>query len=178
MRLRYRRRMSDSIRVLMLLVGAGAMAACSHAVRTTVDFRSVDAPETKHYELRDEESFAIPTPVDHLPPEYPVAMIGQHIAHVVVRTKVIVDEKGNVTEARFSDASLPAFDDAVRTAVSKWHYTPFIVRRWKDVTDAEGNVTDSRIASEEAKPFSLDYDFTFDLRDGKPVVVSNPQVTK
>ena len=170
--------MGDSIRVLCLLVCAGAMAGCSHAVRTTVDYRSVESPETKHYELRKEESFASPTPVEHLSPDYPATMISQHMPHVVVRTKVIVDEKGNVTEARFPDASQPTFDDAVRAAVLKWHYTPFVVRRWEDVTDAEGNVTDSRIASEEAKPFSLDYDFTFDLRDGKPVVISNQQVTK
>ena len=170
--------MNRSIRVFILGVCATAAAACSHAVRTAVDYRSVDPPDTKHYELRDEESFAIPTPVDHLPPDYPTTMISQHIAHVVVRTKVIVDEKGNVTEARFSDSSTSAFNDAVRTAVLKWHYTPFVVRRWEDVTDAEGNIIDSRIVSEEAKPFSLDYDFTFDLRNGKPVVISNPQATK
>ena len=176
-RLRYRKRMARSIfRCTGPLVSATLLCACSHAVRTNVDYRTVDDASTKHYELRAEQSYTIPAAVDHLPPDYPADMIALHLPHVDVRVKVIVDEKGAVAEARFptETAEHPAgFDDAVRGAVLKWHYTPFVIRTWEDVTDAEGNVTDSRIASAQAQPFSLDYDFSFDLRDGKPVVASN-----
>ena len=158
------------------LVSATLLCACSHAVRTNVDFRTIDDADTKHYEMSAEQSYTVPAAVDHLPPEYPTDMIPLHLQHVDVRVKVIVDENGAVSEARFPPdaAGHPAaFDDAVRGAVLRWHYTPFVIRTWEDVEDAEGNVVDSRIASEQAQPFSLDYDFSFDLRDGKPVVASN-----
>ena len=62
------------------------------------------------------------------------------------------------------------FDEAVRDAVRGWFYTPLTFTRWEEVKDAEGNIVDSRPASIEKKPFSLDFDFRFELRDGKPVV--------
>jgi TonB family protein len=158
------------------LVSALLLCACSHAVRTNVDYRSINDSNTKHYELREEQSYTIPAAVENLPPDYPADMVALHLQHVDVRVKVIVNEKGTVTDARFSNepAEHPAaFDDAVRGAVLKWHYTPFVIRTWEDIKDAEGNVTDSRMASQAAQPFSLDYDFSFDLRDGKPVVASN-----
>jgi hypothetical protein len=71
------------------------------------------------------------------------------------------------------DAARPAaFDDAVRSAVAQWRYTPLHIRTFEDALDAEGNVTDTRAIKDEAKPFSLDYEFNFDLRDGKPVVTT------
>jgi len=176
-RLRYRTQMIRSIfQRPGSIVFTMLLCACSHAVRTNVDYRSVDDAGTKHYELRAEQSYTIPAAVENQPPDYPADMIALHLSHVDVRVKVIVDEKGAVNEARFpADAAdhPAAFDDAVRGAVMKWHYTPFVIRTWEDVKDAEGNVTDSRIASQQAQPFSLDYDFSFDLRDGKPVVASN-----
>ena len=48
--------------------------------------------------------------------------------------------------------------------------------RFEDVLDSQGNVTDSRLVGEEAKPFGLDDEFTFDLRDGKLVVDSRQSV--
>jgi hypothetical protein len=153
-----------------------ALGACAHGVRTQVDFKSVENAGGAHYELRAEQSYTVPGPVDHQAPMYPPDMIALHLSHVVVQTKVIVDEKGHVTDARFpadSASNHPAaFDDAVKNAVLTWNYTPFLVRDWEDIEDAEGNVVDSKIVKEEARPFSLDYEFYFDLRDGKPVVAS------
>jgi hypothetical protein len=73
-----------------------------------------------------------------------------------------------------TDAAHPvAFDEAVRSAVVRWRYTPLHFRTFEDVLDAEGNVTDTRVVKDEAKPFSLDYEFDFDLRDGRPVVATS-----
>ena len=161
---------------LTTLVQVGLLSACSHAVRTNVDYKTVSDPDAKHYELAAEQSYAIPTPVTHVPPAYPAEMIPMGIEHVDVRVKVIVDEKGVVNEARLDGQTAdhpPAFDDAVRSAVLTWRYTPFTIRTWKDVEDAEGNVVDAVITQEIAEPFSLDYVFSFDLHDGRPVVVGS-----
>jgi hypothetical protein len=166
---------NSSSRLSFVLSALALTSSCSHDVRTQVDFKSVEEPGTKHYDIRPEESYSMPTPVDHLPPQYPADALPLHLAHVLVRVKLIVDAGGNVTEARFNDASgdLSSFQNAVRDTVLKWHYTPFRIKQWEDVEDAEGNVVDSRLVSDESKPFSLDYEFTFDLRDGKPTVDSS-----
>src|ERR1700759_542317 len=83
------------------LVSVVLLCACSHAVRTNVDYRSVNEEGTKHYELRAEQSYTIPGAVENLPPEDPADMIALRLPHVDVRVKVIVDAKGVVTEARF-----------------------------------------------------------------------------
>ena len=62
------------------------------------------------------------------------------------------------------------FDEAVREALLRWRYTPLTFTRWQEVKDTEGNIVDSREVSAERRPFSVDYDFVFELRDGKPMV--------
>lgn len=145
--------------------------------QTQVAFHSVEPPGTTHYEELDDEIATATVPLENPAPEYPASMVGLHLPHVAVAAKLIVDTQGNVSEVRIepaaSDAGHPAaFDDAVRSAVAHWRYTPLHFRTFEDVLDAEGNVTDTRLVKDEARPFSLDYEFNFDLRDGKPVVSS------
>ncbi len=145
------------------------------APRTNVKYSAHIAPGTPRYEEREDEVSNRPAPIENPPPEYPPAAIALSLRRVVVSAKLIVDSEGRVSEVRIPPAADPAvhsalFDDAVRTAVLRWRYIPLTFRRFADVKDAEGNVIDAREISSECRPFSLDYDFLFELRDGKPVV--------
>jgi hypothetical protein len=165
-------------RALALALGAsliGCVDTSRPSSRTHVAFRSVEAPATERYQEREGETATATVPLASPAPEYPAQMVGLHLAHVAVTAKVIVDTEGKVSEVRIEPAGTGAghpvaFDDAVRAAVAQWRYTPLRIRSFEEVLDVEGNVTDTRVVKDEAKPFSLDYEFDFDLRDGKPVV--------
>ncbi|MFT3789841.1 MAG: TonB family protein [Rudaea sp.] len=165
-----------------LLLAYALVAACHQAVRpvdtppeTRVAYRAVATPgEARYEEKNDEENYSTPTLLDTPSPQYPPGLIAQHLPPVFVRAKLIVDKQGKVGEVRVQpDGSrAPEFDSAVRGAVSHWRYSPLRHVAWKEVKDAEGSITDSQQTLDETLPFSLDYEFRFELRDGKPVVGS------
>ena len=161
-----------------------ALAGCATPTRpdaqTAVAYRTVERPDTPHYELSENEVSTNPLPIDALPPVYPATMVARGIAHVDIRAQVIVAASGTVDDVRIAgDSSRPAeFDEAVRSAVSRWRYMPLRIEQWEDVVDEDGNVVDSRLVRDEAKPFSLDYEFVFDLRDGRPSVRTNPVTSR
>ncbi len=164
---------------------AAAGAGCTSALKpsstspeTRVAYQAKFDAGAPHYEQREDEVSNNPIPITNPAPIYPKAAISQHLALVVIEAKVIVDSNGKVSEVRIAqngDASHLQFETAVRDAVSQWTYAPLTFTRWEEVKDAQGNVIDSRPASVERKPFSLDYEFRFELRDGKPVVDAQPQ---
>lgn len=166
-----------------------ACAACTQAVRapvpetsTSVDYRPVVTPGAARYQLQPGESAKQPVLIERPAPEYPQGMIPLHLAKVVVRAKIVVDTEGSVSDVRIlHDSAEPAypsaFDDSVRATATHWRYTPLQFQRWRDVYDAQGNLVDSRQVAVESKPFSLDYEFHFELRDGKPLVASQPAST-
>lgn len=174
------------MRPLIVATSALALYAC-HAVKprdappsTRVAYQASIAPGTPRYEERDDEVSNQPVPAENPAPLYPQSAIALRLPRVSVSAKVIVDEEGRVEAVRVATAGdsaghPPEFDDVVRTAAMQWHFTPLTFTRWHDVKDAEGNVIDSRPVSSERRPFSLDFDFFFELRDGKPVVGSQPQ---
>jgi len=152
--------------------------ACTHSVRrapeTSVAFRMNGGADTPHYDVREDESSNSPVPIENEPPVYPPGAIALRLPLVLVAAKVIVGEDGKVREIRIApvndDPSRQPFEAAVRAAVSRWAYVPLTFARFEDVIDAQGNVVDSRPVSIERRPFSLDYEIRFELRDGKPVV--------
>jgi len=159
---------------------AGCATPTRPAAETAVAYRTVEPADTPHYELGENEVSTNPLPIDALPPVYPATMVARGIAHVDVRAQVIVAASGTVDDVRIAaDSSRPAeFDEAVRSAVSHWRYMPLRIEQWEDVVDEEGNLVDSRLVRDEAKPFRLDYEFAFDLRDGRPTVRTNPVTPK
>ncbi len=132
-------------------------------------------PGTPRYEEREDEVANRPVSIENPPPVYPQAAIALGLHRVEVNAKVIVDSEGKVSEVRIAESSDPAthpaaFDDSVRATLLRWRYIPLTFRRFAEVKDEQGNIVDSRLVNSESKPFSLDYDFVFELRDGKPVV--------
>ena len=177
-----RRGRNSRHRLIILVIAVVLQYGCMHQIKpantppeTKVAYRANVDPSAPRYAEAEGESTSIPQPVDNPPPIYPDAMIPLHLAVVTVKAKVIVNTEGAVDEVRIAPAEDPVsrpaeFDAAVRDAVTKWHYMPLTFTRWEEVKDAQGNVVDSRAASIEKKPFSLDYEFSFELRDGKPAV--------
>lgn len=168
---------------LALAAGAALCGCARHAARqqrpsTQVAYRTIEAPDTRHYEIAPEESSNMPVALANPAPDYPPGLVVLQLAHVSVRAKLIVDTEGRVAEVRFDRAEganhPAAFDDAVRNAVARWRYVPLRFRQWRNVLDAQGNVVDTERVKDEVKPFSLDYEFTFDLRNGTPVVATSP----
>ena len=171
----------------LVIAVAAALCACSHnakptatAPETQVAFRlSAAAGQTPRWEMRKGESANIPAMILHEAPTYPREAIALRLPLVIVAAKVIVDPEGKVSEVRIAPgdttSSRSLFDEAVRTGVSEWRYVPLTFTRWKDVLDAQGNVIESKPEAIERRPFSLDYEFRFELRDGKPFVGTTPQ---
>ena len=168
--------------MLLASACAFALAGCvqpapreAAPAQTSVKYRAYADVGTPRYEEREDEVSNRPVTVQNPPPAYPQAAIALGLHRVVVVAKVIVDTEGAVSEVRIAPAADPAarpavFDDAVHEAMLRWHYIPLTFTRFEEVKDAQGNVVDSRPVSAERKPFSLDYEFVFELRDGKPFV--------
>ena len=106
-------------------------------------------------------------PVDNPPPVYPPELVSANLA-ATIRAKVIVDGEGKVTDVRDLDTMggehHGAFFAAVREAAMRWTYTPMTVVQ--DHEDSRGAFHQTRTT----QPFSLDYSFRFELKDGVPTV--------
>lgn len=166
-----------------MAMGGCASIQTPSAPQTNVAYRTIDSSDTTHYEVSDDEVVTAPVVVENPPPVYPESAVALRLAHVGVRAKVIVGTDGTVDEIRVdpstdADAYPPSFVESVREAVTEWRYAPLRFKRFAEVLDDQGNVTDTRLVSDEAKPFSLDYEFDFEFRDGKPVVVSQSAQAK
>jgi hypothetical protein len=161
------------------------LGACTQAIKPSappttapeahVSYRATVDPGTPRYETKDDENSTTPLPLDNPAPIYPENRVPMHLALVSVKAKLVVGGDGKVNEVHIPaiDAASghPAeFDAAVRAAVLRWRFTPLKFTRWEYVEDKQGNVVDSRVIAVETRPFSLDYEFRFELRDGKPVV--------
>ena len=170
-----------------MLLGIACSACHTQAVRTltskpetNVAYQSIAAPASARYQLQPSESAKQPILIEQPAPEYPPGMIPLNLAEVTVHARIVVDANGKVTAVHIAhDAAVlaypEAFDDSVRTTVNRWRYSPLQFLRWRDEYDAQGNLVNSRKVAVESKPFSLDYEFTFTLHNGKPVVASaNP----
>lgn len=134
-----------------------------------VAYRSIEAPGTAHLQLTPGQQSEGADPVAHEAPAYPAAMIPLRPPTVEIHAKVIVDAQGNVSDTRDldgpGDARHKAFFDAVRAATSTWRFTPMAII--DTVTGKDGDTVEKGRRNE---PFSLDYAFSFSLRDGMPTV--------
>ena len=161
-----------------LYSGCAALKPMRTQPETRVAYQAKLKPGAPRYEEREDEVSNRPAPIENPLPVYPTSAIPLHLASVVVSAKVIVDREGKVTEVRLTPAPEPnahraEFEAAVHEALERWRFTPLTFSRWEDVEDAQGNVVDSRQVSER-RPFSLDYEFYFELREGRPMVGAHP----
>lgn len=146
---------------------------------TDVRYHAVDNKDSKHYVLTPSETAVSPSVGgDNHPPVYPPALVARRLPPVNVRAKLIVDDKGTVTDVRFADANQAdadrrIFEQAVRTATLQWTFVPMLIQHWKEMPDGGQKVVQS-----DPMPFSQDYVFNFALVNGKPVVESGVPPSK
>jgi hypothetical protein len=156
------------------------LAACAHA---PVPKPAVDTPPPRdgrvsygiiptgaagQYHMEEgQTSFGAQTVVND-PPVYPASLVPRNLPVQTVRAKVIVDAEGKVSEVRdldaASDATHAAFFKAAHDAAMQWSYTPMTVV--EEYEDAKGQFSETR----KNEPFSFDYAFQFELKDGVPTV--------
>jgi hypothetical protein len=161
------------------MLAAILLAGCAHTARKlstepgtgSAGYRIADDTGLAHYNLAMGQIAMGATLEAHQPPVYPDAMLGRCSPLVELPARVIVGTLGGVDEVRMNP--LPTqrpFADAVRQAVLGWRYTPLTITRW--AADADGT---SHPVDTEAKPFSLDYVFTFRCERGRTSVSSAPK---
>lgn len=168
-----------SLRTASTIMAMLALAGCAHdqpAVHTAAPAPTKDAkvsydamPESaaNRYQMTKSQHTFGAQPIDNPPPVYPPELVSANLA-ATIHAKVIVDGEGKVTDVRDLDTMggehHAAFFAAVRDAVLHWRYTPMTVVQ--DHEDAKGNFNTTRSTA----PFSLDYAFRFELKDGVPSV--------
>jgi len=167
---------------LLMLAGLFTLVGCvqptkpgSAPPQTNVRYSAHVDPGTPRYEEKENEVSNRPLPLEHPPPAYPQAAMALGLPRVEVSVKIVIDAEGKVSDVRIvppenTTVHPPVFDEAVREALSRWRFIPLTFTSWEDVKDDRGNVVDARQVRSERRPFSLDYDFFFELQNGKPVV--------
>jgi hypothetical protein len=170
--------MSHAIK-LLAATAAALLAGCAHTAREapvepgvgSAAYRVADNTGLAHYQLAMGQVAMGATLEAHEPPTYPDAMLTTCPPRVELPARVIVGTQGGVDEVRMSvPAAQQAFAAAVQQAVRGWRYAPLTITRW--AADADGT---SHPVDTEAKPFSLDYVFTFRCEHGHTSVSSGPQ---
>lgn len=169
------------IRAIAMLAAAMLLAGCGHTAQTlpagpgvgSASYRIADNTGMAHYELALGQVATGATLEVHEPPAYPDAMLAACPSQVDVPALVIVGPQGAVDDVRINPPSVQLpFADAVRRSVLGWRYTPLTITRWAANADGTSHPVDT-----EAKPFSLDYVFTFRCEHGHTSVTSGPQQT-
>lgn len=166
-------------RAITLLAAATLLAGCAHTASRppaepgfgSASYRAAEGTGLAHYHLAMGQIAMGATLEAHPAPTYPDAMLATCQPRVELPARVIVDARGSVDEVRMSPPqALSPFADAVRQAVQGWRYTPLTITRWAAAADGASHPVDS-----EAKPFSLDYVFTFGCEHGHTAVTSGPE---
>ncbi|HEY4291472.1 hypothetical protein [Luteibacter sp.] len=159
----------------LALAGCATDGAVAPATSTSaskdgkVSYEAIPADKANQLkESKGQHTFGA-QPIENPPPVYPPELVSANLA-ATIRAKVIVDGEGKVTDVRDLDTMggdhHGAFFAAVREATMRWTYTPMTVV--KDNEDARGKFNQTKTT----QPFSLDYSFRFELKDGMPTVTA------
>lgn len=148
----------------------------------SVSAKLLPDPSSPTLELGPSEEYVKPQFQPGNPmPIYPADLVGLRLPVHVIAIRMIVDEKGAVSQvtpsplaASTEDEYRPRFEESVKSALDRWYVSPPQIRKFKPGDDLDGDgKPDYRVmvASRTLKAF-FDISFTFDIVDGKPVVRS------
>lgn len=166
------------IRAITLSTAAALLVGCAHTAQKPAEpglgsasYRVADDTGLAHYDLAMGQVAMGATLETHQAPVYPDAMLATCPERVELPARVIVGTQGSVDDVRMTpSAAQQPFADAVRLAVRGWRYTPLTITRWAANADGTTHPVDT-----EARPFSLDYVFTFRCEHGHTSVTSGPE---
>lgn len=168
------RRSFVSVGLLSLIA---SVSACS--TRTVLkptanpetSYRLITPPDAPHYSLQPGQSASLPAPVigHFAPPVYPASLAHPGMPPVEVKAQLVFGSDGKVEGVYFmpdsyAGAGQALFEDAVRAAAKDWAFTPLVFEAYTGGGKAPVEL------ERTAKPFSLWFEFRFDMVAGKPVV--------
>jgi hypothetical protein len=176
-------------------LAALALALCSCATgEDRIDrSRSVDrrmlqpnasagtASAVSAYEMRPQERFRMPQPLDDASPQLPADSPRAALAPTTVCARVVISERGAVQRVDPLDdrdecraGVAPENADlmrAVQERLLQWKFTPAAICTWPATARPPEDAGDCAGAGRiEAVPVSLMYAFTFEIREGKATV--------
>lgn len=136
-----------------------------------VSYEAIPASAEARRKLETHQSAFGAQVVTREPPVYPQALVAENLPPVTIRAKVIIDGEGKVSDVRdldaAGDAHHAAFFAACRDATLRWTFTPLTIV--EEHEGPHGDISQTR----RNEPFSLDYAFHFELKDGVPTVSSD-----
>lgn len=169
------------MRLVLSVMLPFALVACAHAPQVTqvpqplrdgkVSYEALPVVADGSYKLEASQTSFGAQSIARDPPAYPAELVASNLPPVTIRVKVIVDGEGKVTDVRDLDAPADehhaAFFAACRQATLHWSYTPMTIVDIHE--ESGGGISQIR----HTAPFSLDYAFHFELKDGAPLVSSD-----
>ena len=159
--------------LLMQLSACGTRTVPKPVASPETSWKLVTPPDAPHYALQPDQSAKLPVPVigHFAPPAYPASLAKPGAAPVVVRAQLTFDTAGQVDGVyplpdSYTGPSYRLFEHAVRVAVAQWQFTPLVFEQYSDPAMDAGTL------QRKAEPFSLWFEFRFEMVNGKPVVES------
>lgn len=156
--------------IAVLLAGCAVRTARTppDSGRGSASYRVAADTGLAHYELALGQIAMGATLEQHASPAYPASMLAACPSLVELPARVVVGARGHVDDVRMTPPPVQQpFADAVRQSVLGWRYTPLTITRWAANADGTSHPVDT-----EARPFSLDYVFTFRCEQGHTLVAS------
>jgi hypothetical protein len=162
------------------------LASTACATRTAaVDQRLILPEGAARYEMAASQAFVFPAPRDNLPPVFPAGYERHDLPPTTLCASLVVDAEGGVRDvALLEDAGCegrgaqPQLAAAVLGAVSSWHFDPAMFCDYPDeaARNRDWNGVGCAGAVVETKPVAvtLAYAFTFEVRDGRAQVGTDP----
>jgi hypothetical protein len=130
-------------------------------------YTPVHGADTRRYELSAGQSFSGATLARFQNPLYPPSLLALKLAPVTLVVRLVIGADGRVQRVQLDPPTqlqlidhAAEFMAAIETCTRQWQYAPLLI-----TTTRVDGMPQQRTA---AKPFSLLFAFSFELRDGKP----------
>ena len=163
-------------RVASILAGCLLLAACASAppapapapLAGSGSYTPVHGADTRRYELSAGQRFSGATLARFQNPLYPPALLPLKLAPLTLVVQLVIGADGHVQRVQADPPAqlrLPdhaaEFMAAIEACTWQWQFAPLLITTTR--------VDDGKPQQQtEAKPFSLVYAFSFELRDGQP----------
>ena len=153
------------------LSACGTRSVLKPTANPETSYKLITPPDASHYTLQPGQSASLPAPVigHFTPPAYPASLAHPGMPPVVVKAQLVFGSDGKVQEVviladSYAGAAHALFEDAVRMAARNWAFTPLVFE------ECTGDGSAPVKLERNAKPFSLWFEFSFGMADGKPIV--------